>query len=256
MFLFVFGGTLFLQHVIWLIVCPHLYYTIGFLILFFSLTNHFISFLLVFLVVLALFIFSLLDMTNFLPEPQNASSWDIPDFKRVIIVIPLRLIATFSPLMSLSLRTYHSSPPLSLFLFLKSYPFPLSPHLMQYLLSHFRFIIVVIVSLFLLLWTRYLLTHFLSLRLLLPRFCLLLLTYPLLFGKVIDLLIILIPFTIFWVTIDYLFLFCICFYYIFCLSSQEHPWGSFPSRLATGNGRWNDCFTLQWHLWSCCFTLW
>ncbi|RVX14428.1 Retrovirus-related Pol polyprotein from transposon RE1 [Vitis vinifera] len=33
--------------------------------------------------------------TNFLPKPQNASSWDIPDFKRVIVVIPLRLIATF-----------------------------------------------------------------------------------------------------------------------------------------------------------------
>ncbi|RVW28752.1 Retrovirus-related Pol polyprotein from transposon RE1 [Vitis vinifera] len=74
-------------------------------------------------------------------KPQNASSWDIPDFKRVIVVIPLRLIATFSPLMSLSLRTHHSSPPLSLFLFLKSYPFPLSPHLMQCLLAHFRFII-------------------------------------------------------------------------------------------------------------------
>ncbi|RVW58939.1 Retrovirus-related Pol polyprotein from transposon RE2 [Vitis vinifera] len=93
-------------------------------------------------VVLALFIFSLLDRTNFLPKPQNASSWDIPDFKRVIVVIPLRLIATFSPLMSLSLRTHRSSPPLSLFLFLKSYPFPLSPHLMQCLLAHFRFIIV------------------------------------------------------------------------------------------------------------------
>ncbi|RVW73952.1 Retrovirus-related Pol polyprotein from transposon RE1 [Vitis vinifera] len=63
-----------------------------------------------------------LSKTNFLPKPQNASSWDIPDFKRVIVVIPLRLIATFSPLMSLSLRTHHSSPPLSLFLFLKSYP--------------------------------------------------------------------------------------------------------------------------------------
>ena len=155
------------------------------------------SFLLVFFVILALFIFSLLDRTNFLPKLQNASSWDIPDFKRVIVVIPLRLIATFSPLMSLSLRIHRSSPPLSLFLFLKSYPFPLSPHLMQCLLAHFRFIIAVIVSLFLLLWPRYLLTHFLSLRLLLPRLCLLLLTYPLLFGKVIDLLVILIPFTIF-----------------------------------------------------------
>ena len=126
-----------------------------------------------------------------MPKPKNASSL------RVIVVIPLRLIATFSPLMSLSLRTHHSSPPLSLFLFLKSYPFPLSPHLMQCLLAHFRFIIAVIVSLFLLLWRRYLLTHFLSLRLLLPRLCLLLLTYPLLFRKVIDRLVILIPFTIF-----------------------------------------------------------
>ena len=105
------------------------------------------------------------------------------------VVIPLRLIATFSPLMSLSLRTHRSSPPLSLFLFLKSYPFPLSPHLMQCLLAHFRFIIAVIVSLFLFLWPRYLLTHFLSLRLLLPWLCLLLLTYLLLFGKVINLLV-------------------------------------------------------------------
>ena len=128
---------------------------------------------------------------------MHLSLRDIPNFKRVIIVIPLRLIATFSPLVSLSLRTHRSSPPLSLFLFLKSYPFPLSPHLMQCLLAHFRFIIAVIVSLFLLLWPRYLLTHFLSLRLLLPQLCLLLLTYPLLFRKVIDLLVILIPFTIF-----------------------------------------------------------
>ncbi|RVW39327.1 Retrovirus-related Pol polyprotein from transposon RE2 [Vitis vinifera] len=123
--------------------------------------------------------------TNFLPKPQNASSWDIPDFKRVIVVIPLRLIATFSPLMSLSLRTHHSSPPLSLFLFLKSYPFPLSPHLMQCLLAHFRFIIIIIMSLFLLLWPRYLDSLPIP-SLLLPRLCLLLLTYPLLFGKAGD----------------------------------------------------------------------
>ncbi|RVX19458.1 Retrovirus-related Pol polyprotein from transposon RE2 [Vitis vinifera] len=51
--------------------------------------------------------------------------------ERVIVVIPLRLIGTLSPLMSPSLRTHHSFPPLlSLFLFLKSCPFPLSPHLM------------------------------------------------------------------------------------------------------------------------------
>ncbi|RVW61136.1 hypothetical protein CK203_020540 [Vitis vinifera] len=37
-----------------------------------------------------------------LRSPQNASSWDIPDFKRVIVVIPLRLIATFSPLIAFS----------------------------------------------------------------------------------------------------------------------------------------------------------
>ncbi|RVW34442.1 hypothetical protein CK203_081406 [Vitis vinifera] len=46
-------------------------------------------------------------------------------------------------------ETHRSSPPLSLFLFLKSYLFPLSPHLMQCLLAHFRFIIAVIMSLFL-----------------------------------------------------------------------------------------------------------
>ena len=39
-----------------------------------SLTNLFISFLFVFLVVLALFIFSLQDKTSFQPRPRNASS--------------------------------------------------------------------------------------------------------------------------------------------------------------------------------------
>ncbi|RVW40090.1 Retrovirus-related Pol polyprotein from transposon RE2 [Vitis vinifera] len=122
-----------------------------------------------FFVVLALCIFSLLDKTNFLLKPPNASSWDIPDFKRVIVIIPLRLIATFSPLMSLSLRTHRSfstseSLPVS-----ESYPFPLSPHLMQCLLAplqlyHRRHRVAVHPSLA----TRYLLTHFLSLRLLLP----------------------------------------------------------------------------------------
>ncbi|RVW12315.1 Retrovirus-related Pol polyprotein from transposon RE2 [Vitis vinifera] len=93
-------------------------------------------------VVLALFIFSLLIGQTFCQSHKmHLSLRDIPNFKRVIIVIPLRLIATFSPLVSLSLRTHRSSPPLSLFLFLKSYPFPLSPHLMQCLLVHFRFII-------------------------------------------------------------------------------------------------------------------
>ena len=123
---------------------------IKFLIHFFSLTNVFISFLLVSLVVLALFIFSLQDKTSFLPKPRNASSWATPDFRRVIVVFPLRLIDTFSLLMSLSLRTHPSSSP-SLFLLLKSYPFPSSPrlYLMLYLLDHFRFIVALIVLLFL-----------------------------------------------------------------------------------------------------------
>ncbi|RVW42526.1 Retrovirus-related Pol polyprotein from transposon TNT 1-94 [Vitis vinifera] len=55
-------------------------------------------------------------------------------------------------------------------------------------LNHFRFIIVALVSLLLSLFLRHLLTHFLSLRLHLPRLCLLLMTYPLLFGKVLALL--------------------------------------------------------------------
>ena len=169
-----------------------------------------------FLVVLALFIFSLLDRTNFLPKPQNASSL------RVIVVIPLRFIATFSPLMSLSLRTHHSSPPLSLFLFLKSYPFPLSPHLMQCLLAHFRFIIAVIVSLFLLLWRRYLLTHFLSLRLLLHRLYLPT-DLPIAFRKGNRSTRNPHPIYNFFELPSIIFtLLCICFCYIFCLSSQEH----------------------------------
>ncbi|RVW49839.1 putative mitochondrial protein [Vitis vinifera] len=107
-------------------------------------------FLLVFLVVLALFIFSLLDMTNFLPEPQNASSWDIPDFKKVIVVIPLRLIATFSPLIAFSPTSGLSS----------SSSCPIPPSLAEVPADSLPI-----------------------LRLLLPRLYLLLLTYPLLFGK-------------------------------------------------------------------------
>ena len=162
-------------------------------------TNLFISFLHVSLVVLALFIFSLQDKTRFPPKPRNASSWATPDFRRVIVVIPLKLINTFSLLMSHSLRTHPSSPHPSLFLLLKSYPFPSSPrlYLMMYLLDHFKFVIAVTVPLFLSLLLRPLLTHFLSLQLLLPRLCLLLIAYPLLFEKVIDLPTILILFTIF-----------------------------------------------------------
>ena len=151
------------------------------------------------LVVLALFIFSLQDKTSVHPSPRNASSYATPDFRRVIVVIPLRLIDTFSPLMSPSSRTPPSSPPPSLFPLLKSYPFLSSPRLdlMMYLLVHFRFIIAITVPLFLSLLLRPLLTHFLYLQLLLPRLCLLLITCPLLFGKVIALLAILTLFTIF-----------------------------------------------------------
>ena len=78
-------------------------------------------------------------------------------------------------------------------------PFLSSPRLdlMIYLLVPFRSIIAVPVPLFLSLLLRPLLTHFLSLQLLLPRLCLLLMTCPLLFGKVIALLATLILFTIF-----------------------------------------------------------
>ena len=96
-------------------------------------------------------------------------------------------------------RTPPSPPPPSLFPLLKFYPFLSSPYLylMMYLLVHFRFIIAVTVPLFLSLLLRPLLTHFLSLQVLLPRLCLLLITCPLLFGKVIAILAILILFTIF-----------------------------------------------------------
>ncbi|RVW63226.1 Copia protein [Vitis vinifera] len=120
--------------------------------------------------------------TNFLPEPQNASSWIFQTSKG----LSLLFFETHRYFVSADVTFFEYSPffstseslPVS-----ESYPFPLSPHLMQCVLAHFRFIIAVIVSLFLLLWPRYLLTHFLSLRLLLSRLCLLLLTYPLLFGK-------------------------------------------------------------------------
>ena len=158
---------------------------IGFLIHFFSPTNHFISFLLMSLVVLTLFILSLQDKISFPLKPRNASFWDTLEFRRVIVVIPLRPIDTFSLLMSPSLRAHPSSPPLSFFLFPTSYPFPLSPrlYLMLCLLDPFRFIIAITVPLFLSLLLRSLLTHFLSLQLLLPWLCLLRITYPLLLER-------------------------------------------------------------------------
>ena len=78
-------------------------------------------------------------------------------------------------------------------------PLPSSLHLylMMYILVHFRFIIAATMPLFLFLLLRPLLTHFLSLQPLLPRLCFLLITCPLLFRKVIALLVILIIFTIF-----------------------------------------------------------
>ena len=141
--------------------------------------------------------------------------------------------------MSPSSRTPPSSPPPpSLFLLLKSYPFLSSPRLdlMIYLLVPFRSIIAVPVPLFLSLLLRPLLTHFLSLQLLLPRLCLLLMTCPLLFGKVIALLEILILFTIFLVTIDYLpptlHLFLLFPQFLFLRTPMRH----FPIR--AGDRQW------------------
>ena len=49
--------------------------------------------LLMFLVVFVLFIFLLLGKTNSLPKPQNVSSWVIPAFRGVIVIILPTLIA-------------------------------------------------------------------------------------------------------------------------------------------------------------------
>ena len=164
----------------------------------FFLPNLFISFLLVSLVVLVLFILSHLDRTSSPPRLRNASSWDTLDFRRAIVVIPLTLIVIFSPLMSSSLRTLHSSHPLNIFLFMKYCHFSIYPPLLMRSLILFKFIIIDIVLLLLLsLQLRYLMTHLLSHRFLLPRPCHLLTICLLLFGKVIDLLVILILFIIF-----------------------------------------------------------
>ena len=80
---------------------PHLSY---------YLLNLFFIFLLVSLVVFFLFIFSLLGKTNSLPKPRSVSSWVIPAFRGVIIVILPILIATLSLLMSPSLKIPPSSP--------------------------------------------------------------------------------------------------------------------------------------------------
>ncbi|RVW45079.1 Retrovirus-related Pol polyprotein from transposon RE2 [Vitis vinifera] len=94
---------------------------------------------------------------------RNASSWDTLDFRRAIVVIPLILIVIFSPLMSPSLRTLHSSHPLNLFPFLKYCHFPIYPPLQMRSLVLFRFIIVdIVLLLFLYLQLRYLMTHLLS----------------------------------------------------------------------------------------------
>ena len=163
----------------------------------FFLPNFFIFFLLLSLVVLVLFILLHLDKTSSPLRLRNASSWDTLDFRRVIVVISLTLIVIFSPLMSLSLRTLHSSHPLNLFPFLKYCHFPIYPPLQMRSLVLFRFIIVDIVLLLLLsLQLRYLTTHLLSHRFLLPRSYHLLTICLLLFGKVIDLLVTLILFII------------------------------------------------------------
>ncbi|RVW79788.1 Retrovirus-related Pol polyprotein from transposon RE1 [Vitis vinifera] len=156
---------------------------IRFLISFFSLTNHFISFLLVSLVVLALFIFSLLNRTSF-PQSHEVSflgifqtskgyrcyslethryfiSADVTFFEDspffsttseslpVSEVLPLPIVSPSDVVPPRPLQVYHRRPRVAA-------PLPFAEHL---------------------------LTHFLSLRLLLPRFCLLLMIYLLLFGK-------------------------------------------------------------------------
>ncbi|RVW26225.1 Retrovirus-related Pol polyprotein from transposon RE2 [Vitis vinifera] len=103
--------------------------------------------------------------------------------KRVIVVIPLRLIATFSPLMSLSLRTHHSSSTSESLLVSEVLPLPIisppdavpSRSLQVY---HHRHRVAVPPSL-----AEVPADSLPILRLLLPRLCLLLLTYPLLFEK-------------------------------------------------------------------------
>eukprot|EP00261_Vitis_vinifera_P033370 XP_019074613.1 PREDICTED: uncharacterized protein LOC109122377 isoform X2 [Vitis vinifera] len=150
----------------------------------FFLPNLFIPFLLVSLAILVLFILSHLDRTSSPPRLRNASSWDTLDFRRVIVDIPLILIVIFSLLMSPSLRTLHSSHPLNLFPFLKYCHFLIYPTLQMRSLVLFRFIIVDIVLLLLLsLQLRYLMTHLLSHRFLLPQPCHLLTICLLLFGK-------------------------------------------------------------------------
>ena len=186
----------------------------------FFLPNLFISFLLMFLVVLVLFILSHLDRTSSPPRLRNASSWDTLDFRRAIVVIPLTLIVIFSLLMSPSLRTLHSSHALNLFPFLKYCHFSIYPPLQMRSLVLFRFIIVDIVLLLLLsIQLRYLMTHLLSHRFFLPRSYHLLTICLLLFGKVIDLLVILILFIIFELPSIIFILFCLCLYFILCFSS-------------------------------------
>ncbi|RVW65211.1 Retrovirus-related Pol polyprotein from transposon RE1 [Vitis vinifera] len=123
-------------------------------------------------------------VTSSPPRLRNASSWDTLDFRKAIIVIPPTLIVIFSPLMSHSLRTLHSSYPLNLFPFLKYCHFPIYPPLQMRSLVLFRFIIVDIVLLLLLsLQLKYLMTHLPSHRFLLPQPCHLLIICLLLFGK-------------------------------------------------------------------------
>ncbi|RVW70938.1 putative mitochondrial protein [Vitis vinifera] len=132
--------------------------------------------------------------TNFLTKPQNASSWDILDFKRVYRCYSSETHRYF---LSTDVTFFEDSP-----FFSTSESLPVSEVLPLPIISlldavpsrplqvyHHRHRVAVPPSL-----AEVPVDSLPILRLLLPRFCLLLLTYPLLFEKVINLLVILIPF--------------------------------------------------------------
>ncbi|RVW27694.1 Retrovirus-related Pol polyprotein from transposon TNT 1-94 [Vitis vinifera] len=102
------------------------------------------------------FIFVVACVTNFLPKPQNASSWDTLDFKRIIVVI----LETHRYFLSADVTFFEDSP-----FFSTSESLPVSEVLPLLIISPpdavpsrpLQVIIAVICSLFLLLWPRYLL---------------------------------------------------------------------------------------------------
>ena len=163
----------------------------------FFLPNLFISFLLVSLAVLVLFIlspgqdklFAKATKCIFLGYSQLQKGYRCysPDTHRYFLSADVTFFEDSS---------FFSSS--NLFPFLKYCHFPIYPPLQMSSLVLFRFIVVDIVLLLLLsLPLRYLMTHLLSHRFLLPRPCHLLTICLLLFEKVIDLLVILILFIIF-----------------------------------------------------------